>query len=135
MADFEDRAKEWEENILKKHLEKHPESRENFITTSSEVMKRLYTPKDLGKFEYFDKLGFPGEYPFTRGVQPTMYRGRLWTMRQFAGFGGAPETNQRYKYLLAHGEIIPRSMDMIQTMQCPRASSANAVLVFPRWTI
>jgi methylmalonyl-CoA mutase N-terminal domain/subunit len=65
---------------------------------------RIYTPDDVQGFEYLDKLNFPGQYPFTRGVQPTMHRGRLWTMRQFAGFGTAEETNRRFKYLLAHGE-------------------------------
>ncbi len=104
MADFEDKAKEWEESCLKKHLDRHPEMKEAFITTSSKEIKRLYGPSDLKNWEYQDKLGFPGEPPFTRGVQPTMYRGRYWTMRQFAGFGGAPETNARYKYLLEHGE-------------------------------
>jgi methylmalonyl-CoA mutase N-terminal domain/subunit len=104
MTDFEDKAKDWEENVLKKHMEKHPESKDSYITTSSEEMKRLYTPLDLKDWEYMKKLGFPGEFPFTRGVQPTMYRGRIWTMRQFSGFGGAPETNRRYKYLLEHGE-------------------------------
>jgi len=80
------------------------ERRKEFVTTSSVPIGRLYTPEDLGDFDYLDKLGFPGEYPFTRGVQPTMHRGRLWTMRQFAGFGTAEETNRRFKYLLGHGE-------------------------------
>jgi methylmalonyl-CoA mutase, N-terminal domain len=74
-----------------------------FMTTSSEPVERLYTPRDFGDDEYLDKLGFPGEWPYTRGVHATGYRGRLWTMRMFAGFGSAEETNERFKYLLAHG--------------------------------
>ena len=62
-------------------------------------MEGVYTPLDLPEWDYSDKLGFPGEFPYTRGVQPTMYRGRLWTMRQYAGFGTAEETNRRYRYL------------------------------------
>jgi len=80
------------------------ERQKEFITTSSVPVDRLYTPEDLKDFDYSKRLGFPGEYPFTRGVQPTMHRGRLWTMRQFAGFGTAEETNARFKYLLSHGE-------------------------------
>src|ERR687888_1870451 len=74
-----------------------------FMTTSSEPIERLYTPADYSDDEYMDKLGFPGQWPYTRGVHPTGYRGRLWTMRMFAGFGNAEETNARFKYLLANG--------------------------------
>ena len=81
-----------------------PERYEQFITTSSEPVQRLYTPLDVPDLDYVRDLGFPGEYPFTRGVHPTMHRGRLWTMRMFAGFGTAEETNARFKYLLSHGE-------------------------------
>jgi methylmalonyl-CoA mutase N-terminal domain/subunit len=98
------KKKEWEEGTLKRTLEKSPERKSKFITTSSKEVGRLYTPTDLKDFDYLEKLGFPGDYPFTRGVHRTMYRGRLWTMRQFAGFGTAEETNQRYKYLIDHGE-------------------------------
>ncbi|MFO8109235.1 MAG: methylmalonyl-CoA mutase family protein [Thermoplasmata archaeon] len=94
----------WEKECLKPVIERWPERKEEFITTSSEVIDRLYTPNDPKEWDYLNKLGFPGSYPFTRGVQPTMYRGRLWTMRQFAGFGTAEETNARFKYLLDHGE-------------------------------
>jgi methylmalonyl-CoA mutase N-terminal domain/subunit len=98
--------KKWEEESLKPHMERHPEHKleKEFFTTSSVPIGRLYTPAELEDFDYMDKLGFPNQYPFTRGVQPTMYRGRVWTMRQFAGFGSAEETNERYKYLLEHGE-------------------------------
>lgn len=90
------KKKEWEEKSSFK------ERKNTFITTSSREIDRLYTPLDT-KTDYLKDLGFPGEYPFTRGVHATMYRGRLWTMRQFSGFGTAKETNKRYKYLLAHG--------------------------------
>ena len=94
----------WETTTLQKTLDRHVERQEEFITTSSEPVERLYTPLDVKDFDYMRDLGFPGEYPYTRGVHPTMHRGRLWTMRMFAGFGTAKETNARYKYLLDHGE-------------------------------
>lgn len=93
----------WEKEILNKHLKKTPESKEKFTTLSNQEIKRLYTPIDLENFDYLNDLGFPGEYPYTRGIQPTMYRGKIWTMRQFAGFGTAEDTNARYKYLLSQG--------------------------------
>jgi methylmalonyl-CoA mutase N-terminal domain/subunit len=91
----------WEERTLKKFLEKNPERKKRFETTSGLELERVYTPGDL---DYEKQVGYPGEYPFTRGVQPTMYRGRLWTMRQYAGFGTAEESNRRYKYLLEQGQ-------------------------------
>lgn len=94
----------WEQTTLKSALDKSAERQETFITTSGAPVERLYTPADIPNFDYERDLGFPGEYPFTRGIHPTMYRGRLWTMRMFAGFGTAEETNARYKYLLEHGE-------------------------------
>ena len=96
--------KRWEDTTLRDALSRSTERRQHFVTTSSEEVERLYTPDDLPGFDYERDLGYPGEYPLTRGVQATMYRGRLWTMRMFAGFGSAEETNARYKYLLAHGE-------------------------------
>ena len=93
----------WEQTTLKQTLDRYPERYEEFITTSSEPVERLYTPLDVDK-DYVEGLGFPGEYPFTRGVHPTMHRGRLWTMRMFAGFGTAEETNARFKYLLEQGQ-------------------------------
>ena len=93
----------WEQTALKETLDRHPERYEEFITTSGEPVQRLYTPLDVGG-DYLEKLGLPGEYPFTRGVHPTMHRGRLWTMRMFAGFGTAEETNARFKYLLDQGQ-------------------------------
>ena len=96
--------KEWEEKVLKPHIEKHPERLKRFSTISDLEIKELYTPDDIEDLDYLKDLGFPGEYPFTRGIYPNMYRGRLWTMRQFAGFGTAEETNQRYHYLLEQGQ-------------------------------
>jgi methylmalonyl-CoA mutase N-terminal domain/subunit len=107
-------AKEkWEETTLQQTLAKSPERRTKFITTSSEEIDRLYTPLDLATMDYNRDIGMPGEYPFTRGVHATMHRGKLWTMRMFAGFGTAEETNQRFKYLLEHGETgLSTAFDM-----------------------
>jgi methylmalonyl-CoA mutase N-terminal domain/subunit len=94
----------WEKTTLNKVISKAPEREPSFKTTSHIELKRLYTPLDVADLDYCNELGFPGEFPFTRGVQPTMYRGRLWTMRQYAGFATPEETNKRYKYLLDHGQ-------------------------------
>ncbi|MEX2373267.1 MAG: methylmalonyl-CoA mutase family protein, partial [Dehalococcoidia bacterium] len=94
---------EWEERAVAKVLARFPERRQRF-ESSSAPQERLYTPQDTSEVSYLDDIGFPGQFPFTRGVQPTMYRGRLWTMRQYAGFGTAQETNQRFKHLLANGQ-------------------------------
>lgn len=94
----------WEDAQVKKVIGKFPERKPEFKTESGIPVERLYTPLDLANFDYIDKLGFPGQYPFTRGVQPTMYRGRFWTMRQYAGFGTAQETNARFRYLLDQGQ-------------------------------
>jgi methylmalonyl-CoA mutase, N-terminal domain len=93
----------WEEETLEPALQEHPERKETFETSSGIAVERLYLPVDPDP-DYMEQLGFPGEYPFTRGVQPTMYRGRLWTMRQYAGFGTAAESNERYRYLLQQGQ-------------------------------
>ncbi|SDW95978.1 acyl-CoA mutase large subunit family protein [Tepidimicrobium xylanilyticum] len=95
---------EWTENKVKKVIEKFPERKEQFTTGSNIEVDRLYTPVNIKDLDYKEKLGFPGQYPFTRGVQPTMYRGRFWTMRQYAGFATAEESNKRYKYLLEQGQ-------------------------------
>jgi len=95
---------EWEHAVHAKSVAKSPERLPVFTTASFTPVKALYTPLDLGEREYSESLGFPGEYPFTRGIQPTMYRGRLWTMRQYAGFGTARESNARYRYLLEQGQ-------------------------------
>ncbi len=100
MANYQERYRTWSETTLARSLDGSPERKERFETTSQIPTERLYGPRDG---DYPDSLGMPGEYPFTRGVQPTMYRGRLWTMRQYAGFGTAEESNKRYRYLLDQG--------------------------------
>ncbi|UYP00294.1 methylmalonyl-CoA mutase family protein [Oceanotoga sp. DSM 15011] len=108
MAEREDKnlisEKEKWQNSVNKALSKFPERKEKFETTYGEELKRIYTPEDIENLNYSKDLGFPGQYPFTRGVQPTMYRGRFWTMRQYAGFASAEESNKRYKYLLSQGQ-------------------------------
>ncbi len=100
---IEEARARWEMVALGPALGRAPE-RARFETSWGTPVPRLSTPADLAGFDYLRDLGFPGEYPFTRGVQPTMYRGRLWTMRQYAGFGTAAETNQRFRYLLEQGQ-------------------------------
>jgi len=95
---------EWQKNKYKKITKNHPERKESFENLSGIGIKNIYNPWDNKDLEFFKDIGFPGEYPFLRGIHATMHRGRLWTMRQFAGFGSAEETNKRYKYLLKHGE-------------------------------
>jgi methylmalonyl-CoA mutase N-terminal domain/subunit len=114
---LQDQYKKWQENTLKRSLEKFPERKKKFETTAGIEVPRLALPADAGfdapssaaapsavDESYLEKLNFPGEFPFTRGVQPTMYRSRFWTMRQYAGFATAEETNKRYLYLLQHGQ-------------------------------
>ncbi|MCB0201871.1 MAG: methylmalonyl-CoA mutase family protein [Anaerolineae bacterium] len=95
---------QWAGTTLKKTLDRFPERQPEFETSSAIPVERVYTPSDELAGDYLDTLGFPGNYPFTRGVQPTMYRGRFWTMRQYAGFGTAVESNRRYRYLLEQGQ-------------------------------
>jgi methylmalonyl-CoA mutase N-terminal domain/subunit len=97
------RKEKWEKETVAKSFDKLPE-RGEFKTNSDIPVNRLYTPVDGADWDYIQKLGFPGEYPLTRGVYPTMYRARFWTMRQYAGFGTAEQTNKRFKYLLEHGQ-------------------------------
>jgi methylmalonyl-CoA mutase N-terminal domain/subunit len=100
---IKDEKNRWEKNILQKVLSKRPERKNRFETTSGIEVERVFLPgEDESTFQ--EKLGLPGEYPFTRGVQPTMYRGQFWTMRQYAGFGTAKESNERYRYLLQQGQ-------------------------------
>jgi methylmalonyl-CoA mutase N-terminal domain/subunit len=94
----------WEKETLDPLLEKHPERNVEFSTVSSLPVERLYSPEDLEGTDFERDIGWPGEYPYTRGVQPSMYRGRLWTMRMFAGMGSAEDTNARFKYLLGQGQ-------------------------------
>ncbi len=104
VEEIREHKKRWEETTLKRTIERFPEREEEFITASSEPVERLYTPDDVADMDYARDLGMPGEYPYTRGIHATMYRGRVWTMRMFAGFGTAEETNQRFKYLLEQGQ-------------------------------
>jgi methylmalonyl-CoA mutase N-terminal domain/subunit len=104
LAELRASLERWEQTDLKKALAALPERRESFITTSSEPVNRLYTPADVSGLDYTEDLGNPGEYPFTRGVHATLHRSKLWTMRMFAGFGAAEETNARFKYLLSQGQ-------------------------------
>ncbi len=97
------KLQEWEEEVLGRVLSKFPERKKEFKTVGELELSRFGLPKEIDD-DYLQKLGFPGEYPFTRGVQPTMYRSRLWTMRQYAGFSNARETNKRYRYLLEQGQ-------------------------------
>jgi len=101
---IKNKKNDWEKNNYKKLLENHPERKKSFENLSNIKIKNIYSPYDIKDLNYLKDIGFPGEYPFLRGIHSTMHRGRLWTMRQFAGFGSAEETNQRYKYLLRHGE-------------------------------
>ncbi|HEX5483403.1 MAG TPA: methylmalonyl-CoA mutase family protein [Terriglobia bacterium] len=95
---------EWQKTVLKPALDRSPERQQGFTTTSGVPIERLYTPADLADFDYERDLGDPGEFPYTRGIHPTMYRGKLWTMRQFSGFGTPEDTNQRLNYLLSQGQ-------------------------------
>lgn len=95
---------EWKEKVYKKFIEKYPEREKEFTTVSFTPIKPLYTPDENNIEMFNEKIGYPGAYPYTRGIQPTMYRGKLWTMRQYAGFGTAKESNKRYRYLLEQGQ-------------------------------
>ena len=101
---LEEARRAWEAQTLKPALDKAPGRPGLFAGTDGAPIERVYTPEHTAALDYLRDSGFPGEHPYTRGVQPTMYRGRLWTMRQYAGFGSAAETNQRYRYLLAQGQ-------------------------------
>jgi len=103
IKEINEEYRKWSEKI-ERTLAKRPERKDDFVNTSGIPVKRVYTPLDAPDFDYAEDLGLPGEYPFTRGVQPTMYRGRLWTMRQYAGFATAEDTNRRYRFLLEHGQ-------------------------------
>ena len=103
-TDYQKAYDKWKEEVLKPSLEKNPERLKEFMTTSSQKVDRLYTPLDTSHIDFQRDVSYPGEFPYTRGIHSTMYRGRLWTMRMFAGFGSAEETNARFKYLLEQGQ-------------------------------
>ncbi|MHA2118598.1 MAG: methylmalonyl-CoA mutase family protein, partial [Candidatus Thorarchaeota archaeon] len=96
--------KRWKETVVEKAVSRFPERKKEFTTVSGIPVKRIYTPLDTESIDYQKELGFPGEYPYTRGVQPTSYRGRFWTMRQYSGFATAKETNERFRFLLDQGQ-------------------------------
>jgi methylmalonyl-CoA mutase N-terminal domain/subunit len=98
------KKEQWEQEVVQPALKKTPERKETFETNSGIPLNRLYTQEDVADLDYENDLGYPGKFPYTRGVQPTMYRGRFWTMRQYAGFGSAYESNKRYHYLLSQGQ-------------------------------
>ncbi|OSP10037.1 methylmalonyl-CoA mutase [Halorubrum ezzemoulense DSM 17463] len=107
----------WEAETLDPTLDRHGERSERFATVSNREVDRIYTPDDVADLDYEEDLGFPGEPPYTRGVYPTMYRGRTWTMRQFAGFGTAEETNERFHYLIDEGQTgLSTAFDMPSLM-------------------
>lgn len=103
-SEIRESLKHWNDNTVTKTTERYPERETEFTTISGIPVSRLYTPLDVADMNYNEQIGFPGEYPFTRGVQPTMYRGRFWTMRQYSGFATAKETNERFRFLLDQGQ-------------------------------
>ena len=123
----------WEETTLHQSIARLPERAERFTTISGRPVARVYTPLDIAAQDYRRDLGLPGEYPFTRGIHATGYRARPWTMRMFAGFGTAEETNARYRYLLEQGNMglsvafdLPTLMATTPTRPRRWASSASA---------
>ncbi|WIV66155.1 methylmalonyl-CoA mutase family protein [Natrialbaceae archaeon AArc-T1-2] len=117
LRDIRGARSEWEERTLESVLETHGERQDRFATVSNLEVDRLYTPTDVADLDYLEDLGFPGEEPYTRGPYPTMYRGRTWTMRQFAGFGTAEETNDRFHYLIEQGQTgLSTAFDMPSLM-------------------
>ena len=117
LAAIREGKESWEAETLDPTLDRHGERRERFATVSNREVDRIYTPEDVADLDYDEDLGFPGEPPYTRGVYPTMYRGRTWTMRQFAGFGTAEETNERFRYLIDEGQTgLSTAFDMPSLM-------------------
>ncbi|HYQ60400.1 MAG TPA: methylmalonyl-CoA mutase family protein, partial [Desulfatiglandales bacterium] len=112
MGEIREERKKWQKK-LDEIFRASPERLERFSTVSDMEIKNLYTPEDVAQEEFQKALGFPGEYPFTRGVQPSMYRGRLWTMRMFAGLGSAKDTNKRFHHLVKEGQTgLSTAFDM-----------------------
>jgi len=117
---------------VEKVLNKIPERKGEFVNTSGIPIQRVYTPLDMQEFDYLKQLGLPGQYPYTRAVQPTAYRGRFWTMRQYAGFGTAEETNERYHFLLKSGQT---GLSVAFDLLCPPRSATTRTTNWPgaRW--
>ena len=117
LSEIREAKASWEAETLDPTLDRHGERKDRFATVSNREVDRLYTPEDVADLDYDEDLGFPGEPPYTRGVYPTMYRGRTWTMRQFAGFGTAEETNERFHYLIDEGQTgLSTAFDMPSLM-------------------
>ncbi|SDG00294.1 methylmalonyl-CoA mutase, N-terminal domain [Halorubrum xinjiangense] len=117
LSEIREAKESWEAETLDPTLDRHGERKDRFATVSNREVDRLYTPEDVADLDYEEDLGFPGEEPYTRGVYPTMYRGRTWTMRQFAGFGTAEETNERFHYLIDEGQTgLSTAFDMPSLM-------------------
>ena len=117
LADIREAREDWEDDTPDPVLDAYGERKERFATVSNVEVDRLYTPEDVADLDYTEDLGFPGEFPYTRGVYPTGYRGRTWTMRQFAGFGTAEETNERFHYLIENGQTgLSTAFDMPSLM-------------------
>ena len=117
LADIREAREDWEAETLDPVLDAYGERKDRFATVSNMEVSRLYTPDDVADTDYATDLGFPGEFPYTRGVYPTGYRGRTWTMRQFAGFGTAEETNERFHYLIDEGQTgLSTAFDMPSLM-------------------
>ena len=138
-ANLRDELDRWQSTVAAKALARGGERQPAFATTSTET-RRLYTPLDTAETEYDRDIGYPGEYPYTRGVQPTMYRGRLWTMRQYAGFGTATESNERFKFLLAQGQTglsvafdLPTQIGLDSDDPTPTRRSGRSASPSTRW--
>ncbi len=117
LSEIREAKASWEAETLDPTLDRHGERKERFATVSNREVDRIYTPEDVADLDYDEDLGLPGEAPYTRGVYPTMYRGRTWTMRQFAGFGTAEETNERFRYLIDEGQTgLSTAFDMPSLM-------------------
>ncbi|MDV7348402.1 methylmalonyl-CoA mutase family protein [Halorubrum distributum] len=117
LSEIREAKASWEAETLDPTLDRHGERKERFATVSNREVDRIYTPEDVADLDYDEDLGYPGEEPYTRGVYPTMYRGRTWTMRQFAGFGTAEETNERFRYLIDEGQTgLSTAFDMPSLM-------------------
>ena len=102
--EIRNKVEKWDKGVVAKTVSRFPERKTPFLSTSGFEVKRVYSPLDTEDMDYNNDLSLPGEFPYTRGVQPTMFRGRFWTMRQYAGFASAEESNERYKYLLQQGQ-------------------------------
>ena len=128
-------SKAWQK-YLQERLSATPPRKESFPTVSGRQIQELYTPCDAKDFDYGTQLGFPGQYPYTRGVQTSMYRGRLWTMRMFAGLGSAEETNERFHYLVNHGQTgLSTAFDCqhswVMTRRIPNLAANVAGVAWP----